>query len=76
LKFPEEIDDAAQTFEPHRITTYLLRLAQGFHRFYTEHRFLSEDEVIAMTNLTLAEAVRITLKNGLHLLGVTAPDKM
>ena len=37
IKFPEEIVDAAESIEPHRLPTYLLRLAQSFHRFYTEH---------------------------------------
>ena len=46
LKFPEEIADAADTYEPHRICNFLMRLAQAFHRFYTEHRFLSDDTVI------------------------------
>jgi arginyl-tRNA synthetase len=75
-KFPEEINDAAQTCEPHRIATYLLRLAQAYHRFYTEHRVLSDDADSTSTYLTLCDAVRIVLKNGLALLGVSAPERM
>ncbi len=41
--YPEEIIDAAAYIEPHRIPSYLLRLAQAYHRFYTEHRVLTED---------------------------------
>lgn len=75
-KYPEEISDAAETFEPHKISTFLLRLAQSYHRFYAEQRVLSDDEVKTQTNLALCDAVRITIKNGLHILGVTAPESM
>lgn len=76
LKFPEEVIDAAESFEPHRICTYLLRLAQGFHKFYTEHRVLSDDASRTVTFLTLADAARIVMRNGLNLLGVSSPEKM
>lgn len=75
-KFPEEISDAAETLEPHKISTYLMRLAQSFHRFYAEHRVLSDDRGRTDTYLALAGAVRIILKNGLAILGVTAPESM
>lgn len=75
-RFPEEISDAATAFEPHRMTNYLLRLAQSYHRFYTEHRVLSEDRIQTNTYLSLCDAVRIVLKNGLALLGVSAPERM
>lgn len=75
-KFPEEISDAAMTFEPHKISTFLLRLAQSYHRFYAEQRVLSDDESKTQTNLALCDAVRITIKNGLQILGVTAPESM
>lgn len=75
-KFPEEINDAAVTCEPHRITTYLMRLAQAYHKFYTEHRVLSDDPVNTATYMALCDAVRIVLKNGLALLGVSAPERM
>ncbi|MCL2155006.1 MAG: arginine--tRNA ligase [Leptospirales bacterium] len=75
-RFPEEIADAAETFEPHKISTYLMRLAQSYHRFYTEQRVISDDELKTQTNLALCDAVRITIKNGLRLLGVSAPESM
>ncbi|PKL40884.1 MAG: arginine--tRNA ligase [Spirochaetae bacterium HGW-Spirochaetae-1] len=76
MKYPEEVIDAAETIEPHKIPTYLLRLAQAFHRFYTEHRVLSEEAEMTNTYLTLADAVRTVLRNGLNLLGVSAPEQM
>jgi arginyl-tRNA synthetase len=76
LKFSEEIADAAQALEPHRLCTYLMRLAQSFHRFYSEHRFLSDDPAQTNSYLTLADAVRIVMKQGLGILGVSAPERM
>jgi len=75
-RFPEEISDAADTLEPHKIATYLMRLAQCFHRFYTEHRILTDDRGRTDTYLALAGAVRIILKSGLAILGVSAPESM
>ncbi|HDP80178.1 MAG TPA: arginine--tRNA ligase [Spirochaetes bacterium] len=75
-RFPEEISDAGGACEPHRMTNYLLRLAQAYHRFYTEHRVLSDDETRTNTYLSLCDATRIVLKNGLALLGVSAPERM
>lgn len=75
-KYPEEIADAAETFEPHKISTFLLRLAQSYHRFYAGQRVLSDDPVKTGTNLALCDAVRVTIRNGLHILGVSAPESM
>ncbi len=75
-KFPEEAADAAEKFEPHRIATYLMRVAQAFHKFYTEHRILTEDSEMSVSYLALCDAVRVVMANGLRLLGVTAPEQM
>jgi arginyl-tRNA synthetase len=75
-RFPEEVFDAARKYEPHRICTYLMKLAQGFHRFYTEHRIITEDIDRSVAFLTLSDAVRVVMGNGLKLLGVSAPEMM
>jgi arginyl-tRNA synthetase len=75
-RFPEEIVDSASNLEPHRIANYLLRLAQLYHKFYTEHRVLSEDREMTESYLSLCDGARIVLKNGLKLLGVSAPELM
>ncbi len=75
-RFPEEIIDAAEAFEPHRLTVFLMKLAQGFHKFYTEHRVLSDDRIKTVSYLVLIDAVRTVMKSGLGLLGVTAPEAM
>lgn len=75
-KFPEEIIDAAENFEPHKIATFLMRLAQSYHRYYTEHRILSDDLDNTNAALALCKAIVIVLKNGLKILGVSAPELM
>jgi arginyl-tRNA synthetase len=75
-KFPDEVVDAAEALEPHRITNCLMRLAQGYHKFYFEHRILTEDVARSSAFLALCGAVKITMANGLALLGVNAPEKM
>lgn len=76
IRFPEDVFDAAEKTEPHRIASYLLKLAQRYHKFYTEHRVLSDDKVMTNTYLALCEGVKIILKNGLKLLGISAPESM
>ena len=75
-KFPEEITDAAESFEPHRIASFLIKIAQSYHRFYTEHRILGDDINSTQTYLILSDAVRIVIRNGLKILGVSAPESM
>jgi len=75
-KFPEEVADAADKFEPHRIATYLMKVAQAFHKFYTEHRILTDDRDMSVSYLLLCDAVRVVMSNGLRLLGVSAPEQM
>ncbi len=75
-RFPEEVEDAAQALEPMRLSTFLMRLAQSFHKFYTEHRILCDDPEEAAANLALCQGTAIVMKNGLGLLGVSAPERM
>ena len=75
-RYPEEVVDAADTCEPHRITTFLMRLAQAFHKFYSVHRVLSDDMGKTHTFMSLSDATRTVMKNGLALLGVSSPESM
>jgi arginyl-tRNA synthetase len=75
--YPEVLDLAARTLEPHGLAFYLKDLATVFHRFYTECRVLDPDALErSRGRLALADATRIVLRNGLQLLGVDAPDTM
>ena len=68
---------SASHLEPHRIAYYLQELAGSFHSYYYNNKIINEDD-IQTTNarLNLSVAVGITIKFGLNLLGVSAPDKM
>ncbi len=74
--FPAVIETAAKKLEPHLLTFYLLDLATALHDYYTKHRFLNEDEALSRARLVLAQSVKQVLAQGLHLLGVSAPERM
>jgi len=74
--FPEEIAIAARTMAPHRMARYVLDLAGMFHSFYNHQRVINEDKVLQDARLVLMECIRITLKNALDILGVSAPEQM
>ncbi|MDL1969561.1 MAG: arginine--tRNA ligase [Candidatus Desulfofervidaceae bacterium] len=75
-QFPEVIEGAARTLEPHRLPYYLTELAGEFHRYYNKHRILGMPPEISQARFALAQAVKVVIKNGLNLLGVSAPEKM
>ena len=74
--FPGEVAAAAQNLAPQRIARYLHELAGLLHSFYNSHRVITSDRELTKARLLLVEATRITLKNGLGLLGLTAPERM
>ncbi len=75
-KLPGEVDEAAKNYDPARMTRYCVELATLFHKFYNAHRVKSDDEPLLQARLNLCAAVRITLKNVLALLKITAPETM
>jgi arginyl-tRNA synthetase len=80
--FPDLLDEVCRTLEPHRLTYYLGELASLFHKYfnlgnsYSEKRVITLKRDLTLARLMLVEAVRVVLKNGLSLLGVSAPDRM
>jgi arginyl-tRNA synthetase len=76
FQYPDMIEDAAETLEPHRITFYLQDLAALLHNYYYLHRIISEDEELTQARLLLVVAVRVVLRNALDILGVSAPERM
>ena len=74
--YPEMVADAAQERAPHLITYYLKDLAGKLHSYYNAEQFLVEDEDLKRARLALIVATRQVIRNGLGLLGVTAPEKM
>ncbi|MBU0472703.1 MAG: arginine--tRNA ligase [Bacteroidetes bacterium] len=75
-QFTDEVLYSAENYEPHRIANYLEELAANFHRFYTDCRILGSDKKLAEARIALAQATQIVIRNGLSILGVTAPDSM
>ena len=79
-QFPEIVATAAELRQPHRIARYVEELATLYHGFYSDCRVLPMGEekpgAIHSTRATLCEATRQTIKNGLSLLGVSAPERM
>jgi len=74
--FPALVESAALDLEPHRIVFFLQELAGQFHSYYNKHRVISDDEALSQARLWLAEALRIVFRNGLQLIGVSAPESM
>jgi arginyl-tRNA synthetase len=75
-KYPEIVAAAARNSEPHTVATYLRELAGDFHTYYNAHKVLVEDTALRDARLALSQAVRQVIANGLHLLGVSAPESM
>ena len=75
-RFPEEIMKAAEETAPHRLVYYATELAEAFHAFYNAQRVLGVEENVMRSRILLMEAARVTLKNALGILGVSAPEKM
>lgn len=75
-RFGEALQSSAENLAPHRVTYYLMNLASLFHTFYNKHRVLSEDTALTRARLRLVMAVQTVIRNGLTLLGVSAPEKM
>jgi len=75
-EFPEMLAEAGREFSPHTVAFYLRELAGEFHSYYNAERILVPDEDLKLARLALTLAVRQVLKNGLGLLGVSAPEKM
>jgi arginyl-tRNA synthetase len=76
LDFPALVLGAAEALEPHRVATYLHDLAGKTHLWYHKAHVLNEPEAIMRARLVLARAAQIVLRNGLSLLGITAPERM
>ncbi|XVE30548.1 arginine--tRNA ligase [Wukongibacter baidiensis] len=75
-KFPEVIIDAGRKHEPAVVTRYIIDVAQAFNKFYHDYSILVEDKELQKARLALVHASKQTIKNGLKLIGVAAPERM
>ena len=76
VDFPKVVASAAESLEPHRMATYLSETARLAHLWYHKHHVLGEPKDIMRARLTLALASQIVIRNGLGILGITAPERM
>jgi arginyl-tRNA synthetase len=75
-KYPEMLTAAARDFAPHDVTFYLRDLAASYHSYYDAERILVDDESVKKARLALVAATAQVIRNGLTILGVSAPAKM
>ena len=76
LDFPEIVEAAAESLEPHRIATYLLETARLAHLWYHKHHVLEQETDVTRARLALARSAQIVLRNGMTILGITSPERM
>ncbi|MDR2330304.1 MAG: arginine--tRNA ligase [Comamonas sp.] len=75
-QYPEMLSNAADGNAPHDVTFYLRDLASAYHSYYDAERILVDDEATKLARLALVAAVAQVLRNGLAVLGVSAPERM
>ena len=77
IEFPELISKCANTLEPQNIANFLSELSSMLHSYYSKVKVIdSQSEDITLSRIYLINSIRIVLRNGLSLLGISAPDKM
>lgn len=76
MKYKDAVLNAGKEKQPHRVTFYLMDLAGSFHSYYNMHKVLTDDKNLSCSRLYLVTAVKEVVRNGLNLLGVSAPEKM
>jgi len=74
--YPAMVAGAAADLAPHRVIFYLMELAAQFHGFYNKHKVLTADRELTGARLALCGGVKRVVRNGLHLVGLTAPESM
>jgi arginyl-tRNA synthetase len=76
-KFPQKMDEVSESLEPRKLATYLEEVAAAYHKFYGNHKVINHDDInTSFARKQLCEATQIILKNGLSILGISAPDRM
>lgn len=75
-KFPEIVERSAKDYASNYITTYITELSSAFNTYYAKNKILDDKDPASPYRLSLAQAVGLTLRNGLELLGISAPEEM
>jgi arginyl-tRNA synthetase len=76
LIFTEIVEKSAELLEVHRIAFYLQDLVGTFHRYYSHNRIVSDNHALSYARLFLINCLRVTIRNGLSIMGVSAPERM
>lgn len=75
-RYPEVLESAAVNHTPHILAHYLTDVARDFHTYYNAHYFIVDDVELSQARLTLVQSVKQVIKNGLSIIGVSAPETM
>ena len=75
-RYSDVVEAAALNYEPHHLPHYLRDLANDFHTYYNAHKFIVEDENLRNARMSLISATRQVIRNGLSIIGVSAPEAM
>ena len=76
-EFPNKMEEVLKTLEPRKIATYLEEVAAAYHKFYGNHKIINlQNLALSASRKKLCEATKIILKNGLSILGISAPERM
>lgn len=76
LAFPEVVEKSALALEVHRISHYLHDLVGVFHAYYNRHRVVTENRPRTLARLFLLKCLRVTIRNALSIMGISAPERM
>jgi|APSaa5957512493_1039668.scaffolds.fasta_scaffold02550_5 arginyl-tRNA synthetase len=76
IRFPELSEQLYESLEPQVLATYLQELASHFHKFYGKCKVITDDKALTHSRLALITCVKLVFSNGLHILGISAPERM
>ncbi len=74
--FPATIESSALELAPHKMIFYLMELAGQLHSYYNKHKVITDDIPLSRARLCMIRALQVVLKNGLDMVGLSAPDRM
>ncbi len=74
--FPATIESSALELAPHKVIFYLMELAGQLHSYYNKHKVITDDIPLSRARLCLIKALQVVLKNGLDIVGLSAPKRM
>jgi arginyl-tRNA synthetase len=74
--FPEVVRESALSLSPHKIAFYLQEIASDFHAYYNKNKIISDDPNLSSARLYFIRCIKTVIRNGLRLLGVSAPERM